>query len=165
MASIYYRYNQATGLWLPPAIPSPAMLQHSTFVAAALGRGAAYYPAALLRLNPAYWFAALPPCLALVRWIRGTVISPLANPETSSRSIHASSEGTKGSQATASAAAVNDNAKVSAPFGTCVLWLWVVSWVGGMSALGVWGSAGFQMRFVLPATPALAALAAAGVVQ
>jgi hypothetical protein len=121
------------------------MLQHSAFVAAALGRGAVYYPAALLRLNPAYWFA---------------VVLPGASSNTSTAAF-------KAPEGIQTAAAVSDGRLGSngVSLGTCVLWVWVISWVGGMTAVGVLGSAGFQMRFILPATPALAALAAQGVVQ
>ena len=41
-----------------------------------------------------------------------------------------------------------------------VLVIWAGGFVVGMSALGALGGAGFQMRFVLPATPALSVLSA-----
>lgn len=167
------------------------MLQQSAFVAAALGRGAAYYPAALLRLNPAYALAALPPGRAAANWAARRVAAVAAALRRARPSIDATAANTDDAAATAAKVAAEqgaantramatataaaddaddagcapDRSYKCAPLGACVLWVWVVSWVAGMSALGAWGGAGFQLRFVLPATPALAALAAAGVTQ
>jgi hypothetical protein len=46
-----------------------------------------------------------------------------------------------------------------------ILWVWVGTWVGGMTALGCFGQVGFQTRFILPALPALSALAAGAVTR
>jgi hypothetical protein len=194
LGRVFFRYRRATGLWLPPAIPSPAMLQESAFVAAALSRSAAFYPAALLRLNPAYALAALPPARAAISWAARHVASVAAvlrratpgAAATADKADDLAATTATAAKATAAKCAVNTRADAAAaaaaddaddagrasqkprecaPLGAGVLWVWVVSWVAGMSALGAWGGAGYQMRFVLPATPALAALAAAGITQ
>ena len=48
----------------------------------------------------------------------------------------------------------------NARFRRLILALWVGGFIGGMSLLGATCGSGFQMRFVLPATPALAVLVA-----
>jgi len=141
-------YHSQTGLWVPPALPSRAMLLRAPFVAAASARATLFYFTALIQLAPIYALplaaGAVAAACALWEFVQEHRIVP-ARRIAQRTLLH--------------------GRRYMVPFDAIttkniVLVIWAGGFVVGMSALGALGGAGFQMRFVLPATPALSVLSA-----
>ena len=129
-------YSITTSRWLPSAWPSPPLLTRSPFVQQAVARHPAFYLSTLLTLAPAYL-----PSFLILPHDAATLLSTLQR---------------HGLSSLPTSLPQPVKARV-------VLGMWASAFLGGMSVLGLLG-AGYQMRFIAPALPALALLASDAIV-